>query len=196
MYVYKKKCDEEYYLSIINSTQQYILQNQQGLNNPYSQNQRFYITPYPGPMIYNNPYNKNNNYYNPFMTPKNRNYSQLYNNNISYNSNSMSSSSIINRNENYEYHKNGNKRYIMEDKILFNKVNSINDIYNNQNYPKIGNNGFENLNDNRFLNNNLQGCNRNNCVNKKIFKLEDFLSGIKKNNLNERFNKAANDEYI
>ena len=80
MYVYKKKCDEEYYLSIINSTQQYILQNQQGLNNPYSQNQRFYITPYPGPMIYNNPYNKNNNYYNPFMTPKNRNYSQLYNN--------------------------------------------------------------------------------------------------------------------
>jgi len=202
MYVYKKKCDEEYYISIINSTQKYILQNQQGLNYSYNQNQRFYNTPYPTPMIYNNPYNNNNNnYYNSFKTPKNRNSSQICknyytNNNLSCNSKSMSSSSILNRNENYEYHKNGNKRYIMEDQILYNKVNSINDINNNLNYSKIGNNGYEYVNYNRFLNNNIQDYNRNNFVNKKIFKLEDFLSGTKKNNLNERFNKIANDEYI
>ena len=201
MYVYKKKCDEEYYLSIINSTQQYILQNQKGLNYPYYQNQRFYDVSYQGPMINNNPYNNNYSYYNSFKTPKNRNYSQIYNNyynnnNISCNSNSMSSSSILNRKDNYEYHKNGNRRYIMEDQILFNKVNSINDINNNQNYPRMENNEYENVNDNRFLNNNLQECNRNKFVNKKIFKLEDFLSGTKRNNLNEKFNKIANDKYI
>ena len=30
---------------------------------------------------------------------------------------------------------------------------------------------------------------------KKVFKLEDFLSESKKNNLSNRFNKAANEEF-
>ena len=123
MYVYKKKCDEDYYISIIRSTQQqYMYQNpQQRLNfqnqslNPYFNNS------YPGPMLYNNNNsftpNFNNNYYNPFKTPENRNYNYSYNNNyynnIPYNKNNnnnlneRSPSPMVSRAEmKYGYHNN------------------------------------------------------------------------------------------
>ena len=74
MYVYKKKCDEDYYLSIIQSTQQqYMFKNFQNQN--YLQ--------YQGPQPYTNIYScypYNNNYYNPYKTPVNQNTAKLYNN--------------------------------------------------------------------------------------------------------------------
>ena len=43
MYVYKKKCDEEYYLSIIQATQQqYMFQNQPNFNYMQPQQQQYY----------------------------------------------------------------------------------------------------------------------------------------------------------
>ena len=202
MYVYKKKCDEDYYLSIINSTQQYILQNQQRPNYLYEQRHPFYNNSFPVPMTYNNSYDYNfNNYYNSFKSPNSRTNSQIYynnnkyNNNLPYDINGVSPSPILNKNENYYgYHNNGNRRHIMEDQILFNKVNNINDIdiNNNKKIHNYRNNEYEE-NNYRFPRNNLQNYN-NNYVNKKVIKLEDFLSGKKRNNLNDKFNKVANDE--
>ena len=212
MYVYKKKCDEDYYISIIRSTQQaYMMQNQQRQNYPYN---------HPPPQYYNNTYpcsinNLNNNsypnnfnssYYNSFKTPENRNYNYSYNN--YYNNISPSPSPIRNRAEmKYGYHNyNGNKKHIMEDMILFNKLNNINDIsinHSNQSFKKNINNDIQN--ENFLMKNNFNNFEKNNDykyvpninynVNKKIFKLEDFLSGTKKNNLNDRFDRAANDGF-
>ena len=200
MYVYKKKCDEDYYLSIIQSTQQqYMFKNQQNPNFVRSQGYQPYNYAYPGNYMNNTPYNNNNNYYNPYKTPESHNLKQLYNNynNSRYN---MHPTPIIDRNEdNYGYHNNGNRRHIMEDQILYNKLNSINDINNNQKIHKIQNNKnneFQNEQNNKYINNNYHFYNNNNNhVNKKIFKLEDFLSGTKKNNLNDKFNLAANDGF-
>ncbi len=181
MYVYKKKCDEDYYISIIQATQQqcmYQNQNFPNNNSNYIQNcqQQFYNNSYQGMNYYNNPYNNNNTYnnnynnYNPYRTP--------------------TSTPIQEMNGKYGYYNNGNKKHIMEDQILYNKLNSINEI--NNNYNKIGNNQFENV-QNKYLKRNNNGINGMN--NKKIFKLEDFLSGNKGNNLNYKFNKAANDDF-
>ena len=191
MYVYKKKCDEDYYLSIIQATQQqYMYQNKnfpgQNFLQPF-QPQQFYNNSYPGMNYYNAPYNNYNNInnHNPFKTPENR-----------YNSQYITPSPIHNMNEKYGYNNNGNRKHIMEDQILYNKLNSINEI-NNNNYYKIGNNQFENVQNNKYLqkniyekNNNINGNN-----NKKIFKLADFLSENKRNNLSDKFNKAANDDF-
>ena len=176
MYVYKKKCDEDYYLSIIQSTQQqYMFKNFQNQN--YSQ----YQGPQPYTNIYSgNPYN--NNYYNPYKTPENQNTAKLYSNNYyNYNNNNLNNihpTPIRNKNENiYGYHNNGNRSHIMEDQIVYNKLNNINNINDRNNNQ----------------NKNFQKYNNN--VNKKVFKLEDFLSGTKKNNLNDKFNLAANDGF-
>ena len=218
MYVYKKKCDEEYYINIIRSTQQaYMMQNQQRQNYLYNHPpQQYYNNTYPGPMnnLNNNSYpnNFNTSYYNAFKTPENRNYNYSYNNyynNIPFNNfNERSPSPVQSRAEmKYGYHNNGNKKHIMEDMILFNKLNKLNDIsinHSNQSFNKNLNN--ETQNDQFLMKNNFQNFEKNNdykfnqnmnynFVNKKIFKLEDFLSGTKKNNLNDRFDRAANDDF-
>ena len=181
MYVYKKKCDEEYYLNIIQATQQqYMFQNQPNFNYMQSQKQQYYNS-YPGIDYYNN------NYYNPYATPENRNYTQSYNNNYNNqnNINPVSPSPILSKNENkYGYHDNGNRKHVMEDQILFNKLNSINEINNKKiNFEYFKNNEYENIQKNNLYNN------------KKIFKLADFLSGNKKNNLNYKFNRVSSDEF-
>ena len=198
MYVYKKKCDEDYYLSIIQSTQQqYMFKNQQKPNNFKSQGYRPYNYACSDFFMNNNPYN--NNYYNPYKTPESPNYTGLYNNYNNNNQCNIYPSPVINRNENnYGYHNNGNRRHIMEDQILYNKLNNINDINNNQSIDKIQKsiiNEFENEKNNKYINNNFHNYNNKNQVNKKIFKLEDFLSGTKRNNLNDKFNRAANDGF-
>ena len=217
MYVYKKKCDEDYYISIIRSTQQaYMMQNQHRQNYPYNQPPpQFYNNTYPGSMNYlnNNPYsdNFNNSYLNSFKTPENRNYSYSYNNyynNIPGNNiNEISPTPKSKAEMKYGYHNNGNKKHIMEDLILFNKLNNINDIsINHSNHSFNKNNNNDSQNERFLMKNNFQNFEKNNdykygqnmnynYVNKKIFKLEDFLSGSKKNNLNDRFDKAANDGF-
>ena len=197
MYVYKKKCDEDYYISIIQ--QQLMFQNQQRANYQPSYQTQFYNGMYPQENYLNNlSFNNNNNYnYNPYKTPENRNNSQTFNkrsymyNNNNYNMNSLSPSPMPYRNgNNYDYNNNGNRKHIMEDQILYNKLNSINDINNNQNmlnFQKRENNFYGNKQNNFY--------NQNNNINKKIFKLEDFLSDTKRTNLNNKFNRVANEGF-
>ena len=186
MYVYKKKCDEEYYLSIIQATQQqFMFQNQPNFNYMQPRQQQYYNS-FPGGNYFNN------NYYNPYITPENRNYTQSFNNSFNHqnNLNPISPSPILSKNENkYGYHDNGNRKHIMEDQILYNKLNSINEINNkkNSNFENFHNNEYENIQKNNFFEQ------KNN--NKKVFKLEDFLSGNKKSNLNYKFNRVSNDEF-
>ena len=211
MYVYKKKCDEDYYISIIRSTQQqYMYQNPQ--YRPNFQNQSstnpFYNNTYPGSMLYNsnnNSFTPNyNNNYNPFKTPENRNYNFSYNNNyynnIPFNKNNnnlneRSPSPMMSRAEmKYGYHNNGNKKHALEDQILYNKLNHINDIntnHSNQNLKKNKNDEY------KYIYNQNRNYNQNNgYINKKVFRLEDFLSESKKNNLNDKFNRAANEDFF
>ena len=201
MYVYKKKCDEDYYLSIIRSTQQqFMFQNQP---NPYCfqyQKPNFYNYSHPGPISYNNAYRNNyNNNYDIYRTPDNRNYTQRFNNsynNNQYNGNQMSPSPLIGRKESqYGYHDNGNRKHIMEDQLLSNKLKSINNINNSQDsyHFQKKKNYTENEPNNRFNINIYQELNNNNYINKKVIKLEDFLSGTKRNNLNDKFNRIANE---
>ena len=205
MYVYKKKCDEDYYINIIRSTQQQYL-----CQNPYRQNFQshalypYFNNSYPGSMTYANNnsltanYNRNN-YYNPYKTPENRNYNYSYNNyynNIHYKNNDFnerSNSPVKSKAEiKYGYHNNGNKKHALEDQILFNKLNNINGIsINNSNQnPKKSMNDEYKYHENRYYNPGY------NYANKKVFKLEDFLSETKKNNLNDKFNQAANDDFF
>ena len=199
MYVYKKKCDEDYYLSIIQATQQQQYMFQSHPNQKYLQSypQQLYNNSYPSTNNYTNPYNNYysnnfyNNNYNPYRTPESKNYSQLFNNNDKhdnqFNINSISPSPILNRNDKiYGYNINGNRKHIMEDQILYNKLNSINEINNNKTNRYA--NGFNN----EYFKQNIYAQNNNN-NNKKIFKLEDFLSDYKKTNLNDKFNRAEND---
>ena len=188
MYVYKKKCDEDYYISIIQATQQqYMYQNKNfpppNFFQPLQQ-QQFYNNSFPGINYYNIPYNNN---YNPYKTPENR-----------YNSQYITPSPVQNMNEKYGYNNNGNRKHIMEDQILYNKLNNINEI-NNKNYHRFGNNQFnqfDNAQNSKYLQKNIYEKNINNGNNnKKIFKLEDFLSGNKRNNLKDKFNRAANDDF-
>ena len=212
MYVYKKKCDEDYYISIIRSTQQqYMYQNPQRVNFQNQAQMPYFNNTYPGSMLYNNNNNNsftpnyNNNYYNPFKTPENRNYNYSYNNNyynnIPYNKNNNNNNNLNERSPSpmvsraemkYGYHNNGNKKHALEDQILFNKLNNINGIninHSNQNLKKNANDEFK-YNQNR-------NYNQNNCyINKKVFRLEDFLSESKKNNLSDKFNRAANDDFF
>ena len=210
MYVYKKKCDEEYYISIIRSTQQQIMyQNQNRLrpNYPSQSPIPYFNNSYLGPIPYpnNNSFTPNfnsNNYYNPFKTPENRNYNYSYNNyynNVPYNNKDLSEispSPIKSRAEmKYGYHNNGNKKHILEDQILYNKLNNINGIsinHSNQNLKKVSNDEYKYNQNYRNYNPNYNNYNQ---INKKVFKLEDFLSESKKNNLSDRFNRAANDAF-
>ena len=144
MYVYKKKCDEDYYISIIRSTQQqYMQQNLFRHNNynnfPNHNPNTYFNNSYPGQIQFNNnSYTPNYNYnnYNPFKTPENRNYSYSYNNyynNVPYNKNKdlneRSPSPAMSRAEiKYGYHQNYGKKHVLEDQILFNKLNNINGI--------------------------------------------------------------------
>ena len=216
MYVYKKKCDEEYYLSIIRSTQQqYMHQNpfrHNNYNNYPNQNPNaFFNNSYPSPIQFNNHsytpnFNYNNN--NPFKTPENRNYSYSYNNyynNAPYNNNKglneKSPSPAMSRAEmKYGYHQNNGKKHVLEDQILFNKLNNINDIsinHSNQNLNNVINDEYKyNNQNNHYRNYNPNFYQNYNNVNKKVFKLEDFLSESKKNNLNDKFNRAANDDFF
>ena len=209
MYVYKKKCDEDYYISIIRSTQQqYMYQNPQRVNFQNQAQMPYFNNTYPGSMLYNNNNNNsftpnyNNNYYNPFKTPENRNYNYSYNNNYynnipfdknNRNLNERSPSPIVSRAEmKYGYHNNGNKKHALEDQILFNKLNNINGISidrKNQNLKKMNDEYKYNYNQNNRNYN--QNYNR---INKKVFKLEDFLSESKKNDLSEKFNRASIDD--
>ena len=209
MYVYKKKCDEEYYISIIRSTQQQMMfqnQNNARQNYPphspitYFNNSYLGSIPYPNNNSFTPNFNCNNYNYNPFKTPENRNYNYSYNNyynNAPYNNktdlNERSPSPIKSRAEiKYGYHNNGNKKHVLEDQILFNKLNNINGIsinHSNQNLKKLINDDYRYNQNNRTYNPNL------NYVNKKVFKLEDFLSESKKNNLSERFDRAAKDDF-
>ena len=152
MYAYKKKCDEDYYLSIIQATQQqqYLFQNYPNQKYLYPYQQQLFNKSYPNTNNYCNPYNNYynnsiyNNSYNPYRTPENKNFSnyiQLFNNknNNQFNLNSISPSPILNKNEkNYGYNINDNRQHIMEDQILYNKKNSINEI-NNNNFKREGN---------------------------------------------------------
>ena len=207
MYVYKKKCDEEYYISIIRATQQqFMYNNSQKPAFPMQPPNPYLNNSYPGSIPYpnNNSFTPNfnvNNYYNPFKTPENRNYNYSYNNyynNIPYKNNNdlneRSPSPVRSRAEmKYGYHNNnGIKKHVLEDQILFNKLNNINGIsvnHSNQNFKKTDE---YRLNQNRNYNNKYTEFNY---VNKKVFRLEDFLSEPKKNNLNDKFNKAANDDF-
>ncbi len=200
MYVYKKKCDEDYYLSIIQATQQqqqYMFQNnpnylqsqQAQFNNNVHPRINTYNNPYYNPNNYNNFYNYNNNEMQNNSQLTNNKYNYNYNNRY-YNKNYISPSPLKSNIYN-------NKKEIMDDQILYNKLSSINDINNDLNIPnfqKIRNNEYENEVNNKFYKNNFYNQNNNNFNNKKIFKLEDFLSD-KKNNLNNKFNRAANESF-
>lgn len=213
MYVYKKKCDEEYYISIIRSTQQqFMYQNPANRAFPTQTPVPYYNNSYPGPMPYPNnnsltPNFNSNNYYNPFKTPENRNYNYSYNNyynNIPYKNNNgdlneRSPSPIRSRAEmKYGYHNNGTKKHLLEDQILYNKLNHINGIsinHSNPNMKKVNDEYRYNLNPNNQNRNYNNNFNNFNYVNKKVFRLEDFLSESKKNNLSDRFNRAAKDDF-
>ena len=186
MYVYKKKCDEDYYLSIIRSTQQqFMYQNAPRPNYVYPSSIPYFNHSYMGSIPYpnNNSLTPNfnmNNYNNPFKTPESRNYNYSYNNyynNMPYNLNERTPSPKRIKAENkYGYHNNISKKHVLEDQILFNKLNNINGISidrKNQNLKKINDEYKYNYNQNNRNYN--QNYNR---INKKVFKLEDFLSGF------------------
>ena len=152
MYVYKKKCDEDYYLSIIRSTQQqFMYQNAPRPNYPYPSPIPYFNHSYMGSIPYpnNNSLTPNfnmNNYNNPFKTPESRNYNYSYNNyynNMPYNLNERTPSPKRIKAENkYGYHNNISKKHVLEDQILFNKLNNINGISidrKNQNLKKMNN---------------------------------------------------------
>ena len=104
MYVYKKKCDEEYYINIIRSTQQaYMMQNQQRQNYLYNHPpQQYYNNTYPGPMN-----NLNNNSYpnNQTFNPSQNTYPpQMPNNNYNPNQNMYNQ-----QKQNYQNQQNQNQ---------------------------------------------------------------------------------------
>ena len=202
MYVYKKKCDEDYYLSIIRSTQQqFMYQNAPRPNYVYPSSIPYFNHSYMGSIPYpnNNSLTPNfnmNNFNNPFKTPESRNYNYSYNNyynNMPYNLNERTPSPKRIKAENkYGYHNNISKKHVLEDQILFNKLNNINGISidrKNQNLKKMNDEYKYNYNQNNRNYN--QNYNR---INKKVFKLEDFLSESKKNDLSEKFNRASIDD--
>lgn len=152
MYVYKKQCDEDYYLSLIRFTQQ-----QCQYNFP-PQPQYNYG---PGPPQY---YNMKQNYF--------PNYNQ------------------INDNDGYKTPKRKKSFHIYKD---FSGLNipspspAINFTNNHFIREKIVLNNLRNNNYNDNLYNNNQNQNGN--INKKIFKLEDFLTDSKmKNSINGNLN--------
>ena len=199
MYVYKKKCDEDYYLSIIRSTQQqFMYQNAPRPNYVYPSSIPYFNHSYMGSIPYpnNNSLTPNFNYNNPFKTPESRNYNYSYNNyynNMPYNLNERTPSPKRIKAENkYGCHNNISKKHVLEDQILFNKLNNINGISidrKNQNLKKMNDEYKYNYNQNNRNYN--QNYNR---INKKVFKLEDFLSESKKNDLSEKFNRASIDD--
>jgi hypothetical protein len=170
MYVYKKKCDEDYYISLIQFTQQqyqyqYNYQQQLQYNllqNKNMLNQKYYYT------NYNNINNNNNDCY---KTPKRKKTFQIYKDFSGLNNN-VSPSPIPLPNVNYT-----NNHYINEKNVLNN----------------IRNNGYENYEND--LNNNFNNFahNKNGNINKKIFKLEEFLTDSKMKNSNN--NIMNNDIY-
>ncbi len=199
MYVYKKKCDEDYYLSLIQNTQQQFMYNNPsnccGNPNYYYQGSQFYNNKYPMNMLYSNFIPEQLNYNYSFKTPMKKTISQFYNDYGAFRNNPISPSPIINNTisktnvENFY-----SKKPILEDQILFNKVNNINDIKINSNKKQYNNN----FDQNRIINwnnneNELEEPSRfqRKIEDKKIIKLEDFLSSSKKNNLNSRFNEVA-----
>ena len=204
MYVYKKKCDEDYYLSIIRSTQQqFMYQNPPRQNYPfhpsfpYINNNYMGSVPYPNNNSLTPNFSMNNyNYNNPFKTPERRNYNYSYNNyynNMPYNINERTPSpNRIKAVNKYGYQKNVSKKHALEDQILYNKLNNINGIsveHKNQNLKNINDEFKYNYNQNdRSYNPNY------NRINKKVFKLEDFLSESKKNDLSDKFNRASTDD--
>ena len=116
-----------------------------------------------------------------------------YYNNMPYNLNERTPSPKRIKAENkYGYHNNISKKHVLEDQILFNKLNNINGISidrKNQNLKKMNDEYKYNYNQNNRNYN--QNYNR---INKKVFKLEDFLSESKKNDLSEKFNRASIDD--
>ena len=149
MYVYKKQCDEDYYLSIIQFTQQ------QYQNNFQYQFQNNYVPGFPiNYNMYNQPnyfpnFNEINNNYS-YKTPEKKKKLKIYKYFNDSNDSSPSSSSIIN----------------FKNKTFANEKFILNTISKNENKA---------LNDKGLMNYDY-GKNTNDFINKKIFKLEDFLT--------------------
>ena len=153
MYVYKKKCDEDYYINLIQFIQQ---------QNQYSIPCQTRNNIYPG---YPHAINMDNqtNYFpaynqikddNMYKTPKRKKTLEIYKNFSSLNN--SPSPNINFTNDNYNKEKN-----------------FLNNLKNNQNGG--------------FYNDDLRK-NTKNVINKKIFKLEDFLTDSKIKNLNNDIN--------
>ena len=150
MYVYKKKCDEEYYIDLIHFIQQQQQYNYQSqpVNNlhPRCPGENFMPDQSNYYPVFNQMNENNDNYI--YKTPKRKKSFQIYKD-FSYlnNGDNMPSPSINFTNNNY-----------IQEKTILNNIN------NNQN-------GL-------FYNNELRR-NGKNVINKKIFKLEDFLTDTK-----------------
>ena len=152
MYVYKKQCDEDYYLSLIRFTQQQCQYN-------FPPHLQYNYGPDP-PQYYNmkqnyfqdfNQINDNNGY----KTPKRKKSFHIYRDFSGLN-NSSSSPTI-----------NFTNNHFIREKIVLNNLRNNNNYCNNDDYPH----------------------NQNGNINKKIFKLEDFLTDSKmKNSINNYMN--------
>ena len=152
MYVYKKQCDEDYYLSLIRFTQQQCQYNfppqpqyNYGLDSPkyYNMKQNYYQN--------FNAINDNDGY----KTPKRKKSFQIYKDFSGLNN--PSPSPTINFTNNH----------FIREKIALNNPRDNDNYYNNNEYPQY----------------------QNGNINKKIFKLEDFLTDSEmKNSINSSLN--------
>ena len=149
MYVYKKKCEEDYYISLIQFTQQQYI-NQVRSEYPIGQ---IYPAQYEASYQANYPnyYNQTNGNY-CYKTPKRKKSFQVY-------------KDFSNEHENDQF---------IQEKNEFNNMKKN----GNDNEPK-GSELYCNFNYNNDLIYKNFGKNKTEMINKKIFKLEDFLTESK-----------------
>ena len=174
IYVYKKKCDEDYYLDLIQTAQ---MQQQQMFLNNFGQFQNFSYPQNSQNYFYNNCnyerktsfYNNNNSYnpnYNTYNTNNNNvinNSSQISNGNYIYRTPIKNTTSYYNNNDNM----NGNNSFTGTPRINF----------NNKKYTQKRNN--ESFFSKTQSSNKSAKMINFDISNKKVIKLEDFLSDVK-----------------
>jgi hypothetical protein len=151
MYVYKKKCEEDYYISLIQFTQQQYI-NQVRSEYPFGQ---IYPSQYKASYQPNssNYFNQANDNY-CYKTPKRKKSFQIYKD---FSNNGENGQFIQEQNEFYNMKKNGN--------------GNDNESKGSELYHNFGCN-------NELIYKNF-GKNKTEMINKKIFRLEDFLTESK-----------------
>ena len=175
MYVYKKKCDEEYYLGLIQTAQ---MQQQSLLLGNLGQFQNFCYPQNSQNYFYNNcnygrktPFHNNYNSYNSNFNTSNQNYYNAINNSCLVNNENYIYKTPIKKTTNYynNYNMNGNN---LNSVISTPSVSIISKKY----VQKRDNGSFFSKSQSSTKSLKMINFDINN---KKVIKLEDFLSDVK-----------------